>query len=87
MTEKSLQGFLGGTTMTFYQVTSKARLLNTLLVQGISPLTEHTILIFQRSKQNDRFFVSTFVTLYFITRLAEMSAALAVVAFSFMATL
>lgn len=38
-------------------------------------------------KQNDRYFVSTFVILYFITRLAEMSAALAVSAFSFMATM
>ena len=85
---KELRGILGATTVTFYQVTSKARLLNnTPLVQGISPLPEHKILIFPRCKQSDRYFVSTSVTSCFITRLAEMSAALAAVAFSFMATL
>ena len=51
------------------------------------PLTRiHIMLIVPRCKQSDRHFVITFVTSYFITRLSEMSAALAVVAFGFMAT-
>lgn len=83
MTEKSLQGFW----VDLLPGHQKGQAANPP-VQGIySLLPDHTILIFQRSKQNDRYFVSTFVTSYFITRLSEMSAALAAVAFSFMATL
>lgn len=77
---------LSGAMVTFYQVTSKARLLSTVPIKGISPFPEYTILILPWCKQNYRYFVSAFVTSY-ITRLAEMSAALAAVAFSFMAAL
>lgn len=82
MTGRSLGTFNGKQLWPLTRSHERTSSKGTTRLKEYSPLSDNNPHI-PRCKQNDRSFVSTFVTPYFITRLAEMSATRAVVPFSF----